>query len=125
MSFINALNYSQAGYYASRPAADTSTTAILRRAKGVGALDAESSSTTVTLSRRAQELATMREADDYRSANALQQSIQTAAVTAQAKQAQKMQNAYQQPDRETIARAQVEMQLRRAYGDEPGTSVAR
>ena len=82
-------------------------------------------STTVTLSRRAQELAARESEDDTRAAEA-QQAASAADAAQEARrlqQAQSDEQATQQADASS-PRAQAEAQMRRAYADNEG-SVAR
>ncbi len=82
--------------------------------------------TTVTLSRRAQELAARQSADDARSASETQQSASAADAAQEARRtqaAQATEQAAQQSDASGV-RAQSDSQLRRAYSDSEG-SVAR
>lgn len=83
-------------------------------------------STTVTLSRRAQELAARDSEDDTRAAAEAQQAASAADAAQEARrlqQAQSDEQATQQADASS-PRAQAEAQMRRAYADNEG-SVAR
>lgn len=82
--------------------------------------------TTVTLSRRAQDLAARQSTDDARSAAATEQSTTAADAAQEARRTQTAQATEQTAQQSDAngARAQADSQLRRAYADTQG-SVAR